>query len=193
MVPIRSWSRKWLDGMPIRRPAPGRPDNHVGEDSSFCISLPNGDIQPELPHGVFFQDTRILSCWSLTVNGQLLEPLAAETKEPYRALFAGRGARSDGHADIPLLVERLREVAVGITEEIRYGTTRWILSNAWSPSASKRILPICSRSRRRASSGTGTNPAAGRGFADDQGHLAGCPFKRIVINAAGADMSVRTP
>lgn len=88
------------------------------EGSSFCISLPNGDIQPELPHGVFFQDTRILSRWSLTVNGQLLEPLTAETKEPYRALFAGRVARSDGYADSPLLVERLREVGVGITEEI---------------------------------------------------------------------------
>ncbi|KIS25985.1 amylo-alpha-1,6-glucosidase [Arthrobacter sp. SPG23] len=88
------------------------------EGSSFCISLPNGDIQPELPHGVFFQDTRILSRWSLTVNGQVLEPLAAETKEPYRALFAGRVARSDGYADSPLLVERLREVGAGITEEL---------------------------------------------------------------------------
>ncbi|MDR6507683.1 glycogen debranching enzyme [Arthrobacter oryzae] len=88
------------------------------EDSSFCISLPNGDVQPELPHGVFFQDTRILSRWNLTVNGQLLEPLAAETKEPYRALFTGRVARSDGCADSQLLVERLREVGVGITEEI---------------------------------------------------------------------------
>lgn len=43
---------------------------------------------------------------------------AAETKEPYRALVAGRVARSDGYADSPLLVERLREVGVGITEEI---------------------------------------------------------------------------
>lgn len=88
------------------------------EGSSFCISLQNGDIQPDLPHGVFFQDTRILSRWSLTVNGRVLEPLTAETKEPYRALFAGRVARSDGYADSPLLVERLREVGVGITEEI---------------------------------------------------------------------------
>ncbi|GAA4046504.1 glycogen debranching N-terminal domain-containing protein [Arthrobacter methylotrophus] len=88
------------------------------EGSSFCISLPNGDIQPELPHGVFFQDTRILSRWSLTVNGQQLEPLAAEMKEPYRALFAGRVARADGYADSPLIVERLREVGAGILEEI---------------------------------------------------------------------------
>ncbi|WP_427136318.1 glycogen debranching N-terminal domain-containing protein [Pseudarthrobacter sp. S9] len=88
------------------------------EGSSFCISLPNGDIRPGHPHGVFVQDTRILSCWSLTINGQSLEPLAAETKEPYRALFVGRVPRSDGYADSPLIVERLREVGAGLVEQI---------------------------------------------------------------------------
>ncbi|MBO1268065.1 amylo-alpha-1,6-glucosidase [Arthrobacter cavernae] len=88
------------------------------EGSSFCISAANGDIRPDLPHGVFHLDTRILSCWELTINGQPIEPLAAETKEPYRALFAGRVPRSDGYADSPLLVERLREVGAGILEEI---------------------------------------------------------------------------
>ena len=39
------------------------------EGSSFCISSANGDIHPEHPHGVFHEDTRILSRWSLTVNG----------------------------------------------------------------------------------------------------------------------------
>ena len=88
------------------------------EGSSFCISLPNGDIHSEHPHGLFVQDTRILSGWSLTVNGQPLEPLAAETKEPYRALFVGRVSRSDGYADSPLIVERLREVGAGIQEQV---------------------------------------------------------------------------
>ncbi|ALV40601.1 amylo-alpha-1,6-glucosidase [Pseudarthrobacter sulfonivorans] len=88
------------------------------EGSSFCISLANGDIHPEHPHGVFYEDTRILSRWNLTVNGQPLEPLAAKTKEPYRALFAGRVPRSDGYADSPLIVERLREVGAGILEKI---------------------------------------------------------------------------
>ena len=88
------------------------------EGSSFCISSANGDIHPEHPHGVFHEDTRILSRWNLTVNGQSIEPLAAETKEPYRALFAGRVPRSDGYADSPLIVERLREVGAGILEEI---------------------------------------------------------------------------
>ncbi|WP_285314328.1 glycogen debranching N-terminal domain-containing protein [Pseudarthrobacter sp. fls2-241-R2A-168] len=88
------------------------------EGSSFCISSPNGDIHPELPQGVFFQDTRVVSRWSLAINGQPLEPLAAETKEPYRALFVCRVARRDGYADTPLVVERLREVGVGLQEQV---------------------------------------------------------------------------
>ena len=88
------------------------------EGSSFCISLPNGDIESEHPHGVFVQDTRILSGWRLTINGQSLEPLAGEIKEPYRALFIGRVPRTDGYADSPLIVERLREVGTGIQEQV---------------------------------------------------------------------------
>ncbi|WP_115787198.1 glycogen debranching N-terminal domain-containing protein [Arthrobacter silvisoli] len=88
------------------------------EGSSFCISMANGDIHPEHPHGVFHDDTRILSRWNLLINGQSLEPLTASTTEPYRALFIGRVPRSDGYADSPLIVERVREVGAGILEEI---------------------------------------------------------------------------
>jgi glycogen debranching enzyme len=88
------------------------------EGSSFCISLPNGDIHAEHPHGLFVRDARILSDWTLTVNGQTLEALTAETKEPYRALFVGRVSRSDGYADSPLIVRRLREVGAGIQERV---------------------------------------------------------------------------
>ncbi len=88
------------------------------EGSSFCISAANGDIVPDFPHGLFVEDTRILSRWNLTVNGETLEPLAANIKEPYRALFAGRVSRPDGYADSPLIVERLREVGAGIQEQI---------------------------------------------------------------------------
>ena len=56
--------------------------------------------------------------WRLTVNGQSLEPLASEVKEPYRAIFVGRVPRSDGYADSPLIVERVREVRSGLLEQI---------------------------------------------------------------------------
>jgi glycogen debranching enzyme len=88
------------------------------EGSSFCISLSNGDIDPGHSHGLFVQDARILSGWSLTINGQSPEPLAAETREPYRALFVGRVLPSDGYADSSLIVERLREVGDGIQERV---------------------------------------------------------------------------
>lgn len=55
-----------------------------------------------------------------TIDGQPIEPLAAETKEPYRALFAGRVPRLDGHTDSPLIVERLREVGAGIQEQVTH-------------------------------------------------------------------------
>ncbi|WP_426762672.1 glycogen debranching N-terminal domain-containing protein [Pseudarthrobacter sp. 1G09] len=38
------------------------------EGSSFCISAANGDIRPELPHGMFHEDTRILSGWTLATS-----------------------------------------------------------------------------------------------------------------------------
>jgi glycogen debranching enzyme len=44
--------------------------------------------------------------------------LTAQTKEPYRAVFAGRITRSDGYADTPLIVERMREVGIGMVEHV---------------------------------------------------------------------------
>lgn len=57
------------------------------EGSNFSISDVTGDMYSDRPHGVFFEDTRIMSLWRMTINGGALEPLAADTLEPYRALF----------------------------------------------------------------------------------------------------------
>jgi hypothetical protein len=62
----------------------------VVEGSSFCISTESGDIYPGQAQGMFYQDTRILSRWQLTLNGIPLEPLMGRTFEPYRAVFVGR-------------------------------------------------------------------------------------------------------
>ena len=66
------------------------------EGSSFCISSSNGDIQADRPHGLFVADVRILAIWRLTVDGQALEQLTAETKEPFLAAFVASIPRSDG-------------------------------------------------------------------------------------------------
>lgn len=90
----------------------------IVDGTNFCISSSNGDIVPGTPQGVFHADTRILSGWKLTVDGYTLDVLAAETQEPFRALFAGRVPGWAGTADSPLMVERAREVSRGITEQI---------------------------------------------------------------------------
>ena len=88
------------------------------EGSSFCISAANGDIHADYPHGVFYEDTRILSGWRLTVDGEPVDTLAAKTREPYRGIFAAQARPADGHAGSSLIVERLREVGAGILEQI---------------------------------------------------------------------------
>jgi glycogen debranching enzyme len=87
------------------------------EGSSFCLCTRTGDLRAREPLGVYFQDTRILSRWDLTVDGEQPEPLAALVPDPYRARFLGRLRRS-GLTDTNLLVERERRVGNGIREDV---------------------------------------------------------------------------
>ena len=130
--------------------------------------------------GSSIQDTRILSGWNLTVNGQSLEPLAAETKEPYRALFAGRVPRSDGYADSPLIVERLREVGAGILErDHRQELLGRILPSAWLRlSVGADFADLFEVKEARIQRRWDESPPAGRWFADHPCRLAGRPEGR---------------
>jgi glycogen debranching enzyme len=80
--------------------------------------MPNGDISPQHPHGVFYQDTRVLSLWSLAISEEPLEPLGAWTPSPYQGIYVGRAVGIGGRADTPLTVERSRVLGVGIVEKI---------------------------------------------------------------------------
>jgi hypothetical protein len=88
------------------------------EGSSFCISTPGGDLSGAGPHGVFFRDTRILSRWDLRVDGELPDPLAAMTPDPYRATFLGRLSRRFGRPNTNLLVHRERRIGNGLREDL---------------------------------------------------------------------------
>ena len=87
------------------------------EGSSFCLCTRTGDLRAEEPLGVYFQDTRILSRWDLTVDGQQPAPLACLVPDPYRATFLGRLRRS-GLTDTNLVVQRERRIGDGIREDI---------------------------------------------------------------------------
>jgi glycogen debranching enzyme len=88
------------------------------EGASFCLCTPGGDLFNVEPHGVFFRDTRILSRWDLTVDGQAPEPLAAMAPEAYRGVFLGRLPRRAGRTDSNLLVQRDRRVGNGLREDL---------------------------------------------------------------------------
>jgi glycogen debranching enzyme len=88
------------------------------EGSSFCTSSANGDIVPELPRGLFYRDTRIVSRWVLLIDGAPVESLSSLTPEPYHAVFVGRAGHLPGRADTPLTVERDRHVNGGLRERI---------------------------------------------------------------------------
>lgn len=55
----------------------------------FCITQTSGDILPCEPQGLFVHDTRVLSRWSMTINGGPSGPLAVQQAAPDAAAFIG--------------------------------------------------------------------------------------------------------
>ncbi|WP_436497953.1 amylo-alpha-1,6-glucosidase [Actinokineospora sp. HUAS TT18] len=88
------------------------------DGSTFCQSAGDGEIHPDRPHGLFVSDTRVLSTWRLTVDGQAVEPLSATADQPFTATFTGRTRPRPGLADSTLLVVRKRSLGAGMTEEL---------------------------------------------------------------------------
>src|SRR6516225_8626868 len=94
------------------------------EGSTFCISQSSGDILPGEPQGLFVQDTRVLSGWSLTVDGRPAEPLTVQRADPYAAAFVGRLPPPPGApADAAMLVARRRYIGDGMREDIAIHNT----------------------------------------------------------------------
>ena len=94
------------------------------EGSTFCISQSSGDILPGEPQGLFVQDTRVLSGWSLTVDGRPAEPLTVQRADPYAAAFLGRLPPPPGApADAAMLVVRRRYIGDGMREDIAIHNT----------------------------------------------------------------------
>jgi glycogen debranching enzyme len=94
------------------------------EGSTFCISQSSGDILPGEPQGLFVQDTRVLSGWSLTVDGRPAEPLTVQQADPYAAAFLGRLPPPPGAPpDAVMLVVRRRYIGDGMREDIAIHNT----------------------------------------------------------------------
>jgi glycogen debranching enzyme len=88
------------------------------EGQTFCLSGRTGDINPDMAHGLFVLDSRVLSCWQLRVNGARVEPLSLDVPSPFSATFVGRAQPQPGHADSAVVVFRDRDIGHGLRDQI---------------------------------------------------------------------------
>jgi glycogen debranching enzyme len=91
------------------------------EGNTFVVSDDRGDIEasPTDPTGLFSFDTRFLSRWVLTVNGQRLTVLSTDEMQYFQARFFLVPGSGTVYTDATLSVIRQREVADGFREELR--------------------------------------------------------------------------
>src|SRR5687768_16687644 len=75
-------------------------------------------MHSSFPEGLFCRGTRFVSEMELRVNGQVPEPLAATTTDPFSAAFVLRDHPMRGRADSHIVVFRNRYVGRGMREDI---------------------------------------------------------------------------
>jgi glycogen debranching enzyme len=91
------------------------------DGNTFVVSDRRGDIEASLtdPTGLFSFDTRFLSKWVLTVNGQRLNPLSVDDLQYFETRFFLVPGTGTVYVDAKLSVIRLRAVGDGFHEELR--------------------------------------------------------------------------
>jgi len=90
------------------------------DGNTFVVSDARGDIEASLtdPTGLFSFDTRFLSKWVLTVNGQRLNALSTDDVQYFEARFFLVPGTGTVYVDAKLSVIRQRAVGDGFHEEL---------------------------------------------------------------------------
>jgi glycogen debranching enzyme len=90
------------------------------DGNTFVVSDRNGDIEASLtdPTGLFSYDTRFLSKWVLTVNGERLNPLSVDDLHYFETRFFLVPGTGTVYIDAKLSVIRRRAVGNGFHEEL---------------------------------------------------------------------------
>ncbi len=91
------------------------------DGNTFVVSDRRGDVEASLtdPTGLFSSDTRFLSRWVLTVDGQRLNPLSVDDLHYFEARFFLVPGTGTVYVDAKLSVIRRRIVGDGFHEELR--------------------------------------------------------------------------
>jgi glycogen debranching enzyme len=90
------------------------------EGNTFVVSDERGDIEASRtdPTGLFSFDTRFLSTWVLTVNGERLTPLSVDDLQYFETRFFLVPGTGTVYVDAKLSVVRRRSVGNGFHEEL---------------------------------------------------------------------------
>jgi glycogen debranching enzyme len=90
------------------------------DGNTFVVSDSRGDIEasPTDPTGLFSFDTRFLSRWVLTIDGQQLTPLSVDDLQYFETRFFLVPGTGTVYIDAKLSVIRRRSVAGGFREEL---------------------------------------------------------------------------
>ncbi|MCX6364794.1 MAG: amylo-alpha-1,6-glucosidase [Actinobacteria bacterium] len=90
------------------------------EGNTFVVSDDSGDIEASLtdPTGLFSFDTRFLSRWVLTIDGQRLNPLSVDDLQYFETRFFLVPGTGTVYIDAKLSVIRQRAVGGGFHEEL---------------------------------------------------------------------------
>jgi glycogen debranching enzyme len=91
------------------------------EGNTFVVSDDRGDIEASRtdPTGLFSFDTRFLSRWVLTVNGERLTALSTDDMHYFQTRFFLVPGNAAVYVDAKMSVIRQREVADGFREQLR--------------------------------------------------------------------------
>jgi glycogen debranching enzyme len=90
------------------------------DGNTFVVSDTRGDIEasPSDPTGLFSFDTRFLSKWVLTINGERMNPLSVDDLQYFETRFFLVPGTGTVYIDAKLSVIRQRSVAAGFHEEL---------------------------------------------------------------------------
>jgi glycogen debranching enzyme len=96
------------------------PPVHILEGNTFVVSDRSGDIEASLtdPTGLFSFDTRFLSRWVLTLDGERLNALSTDDLQYFESRFFLVPGTGTVYVDADLSIIRERSVALGFREVI---------------------------------------------------------------------------
>ena len=95
-------------------------DVKILDGNTFVVSDDSGDIEASMtdPTGLFSYDTRFLSKWTLTIDGQKLNPLSVDDLQYFETRFFLVPGTGTVYVDAKLSVIRQRAVGGGFHEEL---------------------------------------------------------------------------